>query len=67
MLTFPAILIFASVAPVGVLRAKLFGTPPMDRLVPAPALLGEERDVVPDCVFLCHYAYLSDSPAARYS
>ena len=55
MLTFPAILIFASVAPVGVLRAKLFGTPPMDRLAAPPALFGEEGEAIPNCVFLfCH-------------
>ncbi len=63
MLTFPAILVLASVAPVGVLRAKLFGTPPMDRLAAPPALFGEEGEAIPNCVFL--FCHLRSSRTAR--
>lgn len=63
MLTFPAILILAAIALVGVLRTKLFGTPLVDRLTPAPAFLGEKLEGVTNCVFLLNHYALSKAAA----
>lgn len=67
MLTFPTISVLAAIAPIRILRAKLFGTPAVDRLGPATALLREEGDGVPDCVFFCHdYTSVEEPRFLRY-
>jgi hypothetical protein len=60
MLTSPLLrpfrgLVFSSVAFVRILRTQLFGTPFVDRLVPAPTLLGEDLDGLANCVFLLNH------------
>ena len=49
------VLKFASVALIRILRTQLLKTPFVERLVPTPALLGEDLDGLADCVlFLSH-------------
>ena len=46
------VLKFASVALIRILRTQLLGTPFVERLVPTPALLGEDLNRLADCIFL---------------
>ena len=67
MLTFPTISVLAAIAPVWILRAKLFRATAVNRLGSAATFLGEKGNAVPDCVFLCHaYTSVEEPRFLRY-
>ena len=70
MLTIPTLSEAASVALVGVLRTQLLASTPILRLIPAPALLGEDLDGLANCVFLLDHLNQAEGAVSfvfRYS
>ena len=67
MLTVPTSLEASAIASIGILRAQLFASAPILRLISTPALLGEDFHRIANCVFLLSHCYANPALAAAFS